>query len=125
MGEQEAVHHSPVNWRVRISVCERNYQRTSLVLPSGTGHHRVNIMPLMIKCDNDAAIAAAQRPHGQLRMKHTPFKMNVIREHIRTGKIKMKYVASEDQLADIFTKPLRSPAFQEVRKKNWTKSRIR
>jgi hypothetical protein len=53
----------------------------------------INIMPLMIKCDNDAAIAAAQRPHGQGRMKHIPIKMNLVREHIRTGKIKMEYVA--------------------------------
>ena len=76
----------------------------------------INIMPLMNNCDNDAAIAAAQRPRGQGRMKHIPIKMNLVREHIRTGKIKMEYVASEDQLADIFTKPLKSPAFQEMRK---------
>ena len=50
-------------------------------------------------------------------MKHIPIKMNLVREHIRTGKIKMEYVASEDQLADIFTKPLKSQAFQEMRKR--------
>jgi hypothetical protein len=71
----------------------------------------------MIKCDNDAAIAAAQRSHGQGRMKHIPIKMNLVREHIRTGKIKVEYVASEDQLADIFTEPLKSQAFQETRKR--------
>ena len=74
-------------------------------------------MPLMNNCDNDAAIAAAQRPRGQGRMKHIPIKMNLVREHIRTGKIKMEYVASEDQLTDRFTKPLKSQAFQEMRKR--------
>ena len=74
----------------------------------------VNIMPLIIKYGNNAAIAAA---HRQGRTKHIQIKINLIRENIRTGKIKMECVASEDQLADIFTKPLRSPAFQEMRKR--------
>lgn len=74
-------------------------------------------MPLVIKCDNGAAIAAAQRPHEQGRMKHIRIKMNLVREQIRTGKIKMEYVPTEDQLADLFNNPLRSPTFQETRKR--------
>lgn len=74
---------------------------------------------LMIKSDNEAAIAAAQRPQGATsgRMKHIPIKMNLVREHVRTGKINMEFVGTDDQLADIFTKPLKSPKFERMRER--------
>ena len=77
------------------------------------------VTPLMIKSDNEAAIAAAQRPQGATsgRMKHIPIKMNLVREHVRTGKINMEFVGTDDQLADIFTKPLKSPKFERMRER--------
>ena len=39
------------------------------------------------------------------------------REHVRNGTIKIKYVKSENQLADILTKPLREHAFVRLRKR--------
>jgi hypothetical protein len=61
----------------------------------------LNATLLSIKCDNEAAIAAVQRPQGHGRMKHIPIKMNLVREHVRTGQLKMEHVGTEDQLADI------------------------
>ena len=60
--------------------------------------------------DNQEAIKTAKNVQNHKRMKHIDIKHHFIREKIAEGSIKIKYVASEDQVADIFTKPLRYPA---------------
>ena len=51
------------------------------------------------------------------RTKHIKVKYHFIREQVRSGLVAMFPIRSDEQLADIFTKPLSGPAFELNRTK--------
>ena len=55
--------------------------------------------------DNQSAIALAKNPVQHQRSKHIDIKYHFIRAEIQKGYIQLKYVPSEENLADMFTKP--------------------
>lgn len=57
--------------------------------------------------DNNAAIAWSENPLGARRAKHIDVKYHFVRERVAMGQIKLDYIASANQLADLFTKPLK------------------
>jgi hypothetical protein len=61
-------------------------------------------VPLM--CDNSSAICLAQNPVLHGRAKHIKVRHHFLRDHVEKGDIMMKYIDTERQLVDIFTKPL-------------------
>lgn len=56
--------------------------------------------------DNQSCIRIAEEPKDHKRMKHINVKYNFIRETITNGEMKLQYLPTEDQLADIMTKAL-------------------
>jgi len=74
-----------------------------------------NIKPL-IHCDNQSAITniTSNKPFSE-KLKHAAIQFHFIRQHIQNNNIQVKYVASEDNLADILTKPLKPDAFIHLR----------
>jgi hypothetical protein len=50
--------------------------------------------------------------HG--RAKHIKVKYHSLRDHVEKGDIVMKYIDTERQLADIFTKPLDATHFSSL-----------
>jgi hypothetical protein len=72
-------------------------------------------MPLL--CDNQSAIRLAKNPEFHQRTKHIQIKYHFIREQLKNGIIDLQYVSTEDQLADILTKPLETNRFQKLREK--------
>ncbi|XP_028181437.1 UDP-glycosyltransferase 1-like [Glycine soja] len=71
--------------------------------------------PTKINCDNKSAIAMAKNPVHHSRTKHIAIKYHFIREAEATKEIKLDYCRTEDQIADIFTKALPRPRFEELR----------
>ena len=71
--------------------------------------------PTKINCDNKSAIAMAKNPVHHSRTKHIAIKYHFIREAEATKEIKLDYYTTEDQIADIFTKALLRPRFEELR----------
>lgn len=69
--------------------------------------------PTIVYEDNQACIRIAEEPREHKRMKHIDTKYNFIREKIQEGKIQMRYVSTNDQLADIMTKGLPSEVFEK------------
>ncbi|OIT21260.1 hypothetical protein A4A49_56223, partial [Nicotiana attenuata] len=65
--------------------------------------------------DNKSAQALAKNPVYDDRSKHIDTRYHFIRECIAKKKVKLKYVKSHDQVADIFTKPLKFEDFQRLR----------
>ncbi|KAH9075144.1 hypothetical protein Ae201684P_003829 [Aphanomyces euteiches] len=65
--------------------------------------------------DNQPAIAVASNPVHHARTKHIDVRYHFIRERIQLGDVKLKYVSSKDNVADIFTKPLPHLEFQHLR----------
>ena len=62
-------------------------------------------IPVTMNCDNQGAIALVHNPVKHSRSKHIDIRYHFIREHIQRNKLSLTYVKSDDNLADIFTKP--------------------
>ena len=59
-----------------------------------------------IRCDNQGCLAFAKNPKHHSRTKHIDIQHHFIREKIEDGVIDMKYCATLEMLADLFTKTL-------------------
>lgn len=67
---------------------------------------------LHLYSDSQPAIANVHNPIQHHRMKHVRIDRNFIKSEIESGKIKLSYVPSTDQEADILTKPLLRISFE-------------
>lgn len=67
--------------------------------------------------DNQAAIAISKNPVFHGTTKHFNIKLYFLREVQNEGEIQLKYCSTEEQVADIFTKPLSLGKFENLRKK--------
>jgi hypothetical protein len=66
-------------------------------------------IPLL--CDNESAIKLANNPVQHSRTKHVDIRHHFLRNHEAKGDIELCHVNTENQLADIFTKPLDATRF--------------
>ena len=71
---------------------------------------------ICIKYDNTSAINLSKNPIQHFRSKHIEIRYHFIREHIAKEDINLEYINTENQLADIFTKPLRENRFCSLRR---------
>jgi hypothetical protein len=69
-------------------------------------------MPLL--CDNESAIKLTNNPVQHARSKHIDVRHHFIRDQQKRD-ICIESVGTEDQLADIFTKPLDDKRFFKIR----------
>ena len=67
--------------------------------------------------DNQAAIAISNNPVFHGKTKHFNIKLFFLREVQQNGEATLVYCKSEDQLADLFTKPLPLSKFELLRQK--------
>ena len=72
--------------------------------------------PTKIFCDNMSAIALSKNPVFHGRSKHIDIKFHYIRNLVKDREIALMFCKSEDQVADIFTKPLKVEAFLKLKK---------
>jgi hypothetical protein len=62
-------------------------------------------------CDNESAVKITNNPVQHSRTKNIDIYHHFLRDHVAKGDIILEGVRSEDQLADIFTKPLDKTRF--------------
>ena len=72
--------------------------------------------PLPLCVDNQGAIFLASNPAQEGRTKHVQMTEHFIWELVEFGEIKLYYVPTDQQFADIFTKNLGKQKFEEGRK---------
>ncbi|CAL8991481.1 unnamed protein product [Prunus brigantina] len=72
--------------------------------------------PTPIYCDNNSAIKFSKNPVLHGRSKHIDVHYHFLRDLTKGETIDLIYCRSEDQVADILTKPLKLPAFSKLRK---------
>ncbi|GJZ30735.1 retrovirus-related pol polyprotein from transposon TNT 1-94 [Tanacetum coccineum] len=70
---------------------------------------------VLIMCDNKGAIDLSKNPVQHSRTKHIEIRHHFLRDNIQKDNISIEKVASEDNIADIFTKPLKREVFNYLR----------
>ena len=71
-----------------------------------------HIMPPIIWCDNIGATYLSANPLFHACTKHIEIDFHFVRDQVIFGKLKVKFLSSKDQLADIMTKPLATALFK-------------
>jgi hypothetical protein len=69
---------------------------------------------ISLLCDNESAIKIAYNPCEYFRTRHIDIWHHFLRDHVIKGDIIISHVENNDQLADIFTKPLDEKRFREL-----------
>ena len=124
------LHGGPVSWASRQQSCTSlSTTEAEFVAASEASKEAVWLIHLLeeikeerkiqlpLRCDNQSAIRLVCNPEFHQRTKHIDVKYHFIREQQEAGKIMIKYVPTQDQLADIFTKPLAGPRFTDLRER--------
>jgi hypothetical protein len=70
----------------------------------------------MILCDNSSSIKLSKNPVMHGRCKHIDVRFHFLRNLVKDGIVELKYCKSEDQLADLMTKPLKLEAFCKLKR---------
>jgi hypothetical protein len=66
--------------------------------------YTINHIPLL--CDNESAIKIGYNPCEHFRTKHIDIQYHFLRDHVIKRDIIILHVGTNDQIDDIFTKPL-------------------
>ena len=64
--------------------------------------------PCTVFCDNEAAVKNSTTPESTLKKKHNAIAYHRVREAVASGVIRIGYIHTTRNLADMFTKPLTS-----------------
>jgi anthranilate/para-aminobenzoate synthase component I len=115
MGETTFTWTSKKQSIVALSTCEAEY-----IVAASCVCHAIWLRKLMedlqqkqskatrIFVDNKSAIALAKNPVHHERSKHIDTRFHFIKEHIKEGDVELVHVKTHEQIADIFTKPLKT-----------------
>jgi len=72
--------------------------------------------PTVIYCDNSSTIKLSQNPVMHGRSKHIVVRFHFLRDLTRKETIKLQHCNSQEQIADIMTKPVKLEDFVRIRK---------
>ena len=98
---------------VALSTCEAEYM--ALCSATQEGIYLMSFLNevidlnqtlFVLSCDNQGANALAKNPINRKRSKHIDIRFHFIREEISEGRLNVQYIPSEDNIADVFTKPM-------------------
>lgn len=77
--------------------------------------NRMNDFSTVIYEDNQSCIKMIQNEKIPNRSKHIDIKYYFVKDILRRGRVDLKYCATNDMLADLFTKPLSCIRFAKLR----------
>lgn len=107
---------------VALSSCEAEYIAATTAACQGVWLARLlaelrgeEADAITLNIDNQSTITLSKNPIFHDRSKHIDTRYHYIRECIEEGKVKVKYIGTNEQLADILTKPLGCVKFTELR----------
>ena len=70
--------------------------------------------PIVIYCDNTSTINMSKNQVMHSKTKHISIKYHFIRDKVANKEVRLEYICSKEQIADIFTKPLPKDAFEHL-----------
>jgi hypothetical protein len=74
-----------------------------------------NLSKVPLLCDNESAIRLADNLVEHSHTKHIDIRHYFLRDHQQRGDIDIYHISTENQLDDIFTKPLAEKRFCKLR----------
>ena len=116
-----------VSWKSRkqptvaLSTCEAEY--VSLASATQEAKFLMQLLNSMtscddfrnvtLHCDNQGAIALTKNPVQHQRSKHIDIKYHFVRDEVKKDVLSLRYVASEENIADLFTKTISRAKFEK------------
>jgi hypothetical protein len=92
------------------TACKIKWLRTLL---GELGFPQLAATPLL--CDNNGSIVLTEDSSFHARVKQIDIKYHSIHQHVEQSRLKLHYIKSKDNLADIFTKALPRKDFERLR----------
>lgn len=77
----------------------------------------IKIKTPIMYIDNQSAIRLVKNPELHKRSKHIDVKYHFVRQHYEEGMFEPYYIHTDEQIADICTKPLSKVRFEKLRNK--------
>lgn len=71
---------------------------------------------IQLMVDNKSTTDLAEHSIALGRCKHIEVKFHFLRDQVNTGRITLSYCKTDDQAADVLTKPLKIEKFKDMRK---------
>jgi hypothetical protein len=117
----------PISWNskkqatVALSSCEAEYMALAASVQECLFLHMLledfleDQNSVEIRADNQGAMGLASRRVTEKRSKHIDIRFHFIREKVEDGFIVLSHVASEENIADIMTKPVSKPKLLRFR----------
>ena len=91
------------------TLCSATYEEIWLRILEDVGEKKK--VPTIIKFDNQSSIKLANSPVYHARSKHSETHYHFVRENIQSNEIDVLYCNTNDNVVDIFTKPLGKAKF--------------
>jgi hypothetical protein len=82
-----------------------------------TGLFDLEMRATAIICDNQSCIKMTENPVFHDRSKHIEICYHFIRDMVQRGALKLQYISTDEQVADVMTKPLSCVKFEHFRDK--------
>ncbi|GJQ91629.1 copia protein [Tanacetum coccineum] len=92
-------------------VSARKASQQALWMKQALIDYSIRLDDVLIMCDNKGIIDLSKNPVQHSRTKHIEILHHFLRDNVQKGNISIEKVASEDNIADIFTKPLKREVF--------------
>jgi len=77
----------------------------------------VKLEKVPLYCDNISAINLTKNPIQHSKTKHIEIRHKFIRDHVQKGDVEIKFIKTENQLANLFIKPIERDRFNMLRNK--------
>eukprot|EP00253_Pinus_taeda_P004145 PITA_04145 len=116
---QGTVDYAVVSWfswkqqSVALSSAEAEYMATSLASCEAIWLRKMlfglfgqPLRPSVISCDNQSCIKLTKNPVFHDWSKHIGIRYHFIRDYVQKGAVKLEYISTDEQVADILTKAL-------------------
>ena len=108
---------------IALSSCEAEYVAVNSVVCEGVWLRSLlkffnypQEEATVINVDNQSAISLSKNPVLHGRSKHIETRFHYVRDQVRVNAMRLEYCQTSEQVADIFTKPLSTGAFEKLRK---------
>ena len=98
-----------------VKICYHTCTKVIHIVFSTLSDFGIKFKKVPLLCDNESAIKLTNNPVQHARTKHIDVRHHFIRDHQQKGDICIESVGTDNQLANIFTKPLDEKRFCKLR----------